>query len=170
MGYADGEQWMTGHMYLFHNTVFRSDEWLPTGGLGGQRIVKHVVSRNNILHVRGPQNHSLSNNKLNIDNSYDYDLYSGRIPAGVEEHGLRRHPLSQHEADEERGEGVQNGDDPDRQHRSVDAPHSGNVRDIQVRRCIDEDIEVSEDRDGLRRGIRWVRGHAPVWSGSRQST
>jgi hypothetical protein len=93
MGYADGEQWMTGHMYIFHNTVFRSDEWLPTGGLGSQRIVKHVVSRNNILHVRGPQNHSLSNNKLNIDNSYDYDLYSGRIPVGVEEHGVRGEPI-----------------------------------------------------------------------------
>ena len=32
MGFADGEQWMTGHMYIFHNTIFRSDEWLPTGG------------------------------------------------------------------------------------------------------------------------------------------
>src|SRR6185295_7086559 len=76
-----------------HNTVFKSDEWLPTGGLGGQRVVKHVVSRNNILQVREPLNHSLSNNKLNVDNSYDYDLFNGRIPAGVEEHGLRGVPV-----------------------------------------------------------------------------
>ena len=53
MGEAGGEKWMTGHMYIYHNTLFRSDEWLPTGGLGGNRIVKHAVSRNNILHVRG---------------------------------------------------------------------------------------------------------------------
>jgi hypothetical protein len=52
MGFADGENWMTGHQYIFNNTLFRADEWLPTGGLGGNRIVKHTISRNNILHVR----------------------------------------------------------------------------------------------------------------------
>ncbi|MBI3854176.1 MAG: right-handed parallel beta-helix repeat-containing protein [Planctomycetes bacterium] len=93
MGYADGEKWMTGHMYIFHNTVYRSDEWLPTGGLGGARIVKHVVSRNNILHVREARNFSLSNNPLNVDNSYDYDLFNGRIPEGVEAHGVRGEPV-----------------------------------------------------------------------------
>ena len=84
---------MTGHMYLFHNTVFRADEWLPTGGLGGTRIVKHTISRNNILHVRGADNYSLSNNRLNIDNSYDYDLFNGRIPPDVEAHGVRGEPV-----------------------------------------------------------------------------
>ena len=80
MGYAGGEDWMTGHMYIFHNTLFRSDEWLPTGGLGGNRIVKHTVSRNNILHVRSPRNYSASENEQNIDNDFDYDLYNGRVP------------------------------------------------------------------------------------------
>ena len=80
MGFADGEKWMTGHMYIFHNTLFRSDEWLPTGGLGGNRIVKHTVSRNNILHVRSPQDRSASEAKQNVDNDFDYDLYNGRIP------------------------------------------------------------------------------------------
>lgn len=93
MGFAGGEEWMTGHMYLFHNTVFRADEWLPTGGLGGTRIVKHTVSRNNILHVRGADNYSLSNNRLNIDNSYDYDLFNGRILPDVEAHGVRGEPV-----------------------------------------------------------------------------
>src|SRR6185503_8446906 len=93
MGYADGEQWMTGHMYIFHNTVFKSDEWLPTGGLGGSRIVKHVVSRNNILHVRSPRDYSLSNNKANLDNDYDYDLFNGRTPDGQEKHGIRGEPV-----------------------------------------------------------------------------
>lgn len=93
MGYSTSEDWMTGHMYVFHNTVYRSDEWLPTGGLGGQRLLKHVVSRNNILHVRGPKDHSVSNNRMNVDNSYDYDLYSGRIPEGIESHGVAGEPV-----------------------------------------------------------------------------
>ena len=93
MGYATTEDWMTGHMYVFHNTVYRSDEWLPTGGLGGQRLLKHVESRNNILHVRGPKDHSVSNNRMNVDNSYDYDLTSGRIPEGIEPHGVHGEPV-----------------------------------------------------------------------------
>ncbi len=93
MGFAGGEQWMTGHMYIFHNTIFQSDEWLPTGGLGGNRIVKHTVSRNNILHVRSPENHSVSDNEQNIDNDYDYDLFNGQVPAGQEAHGVRGEPI-----------------------------------------------------------------------------
>ncbi len=93
MGFAGGEKWMTGHMYIFHNTVFRSDEWLPTGALGGNRIVKHVVSRNNILHVRSPDNLIISNNERNIDNDYDYDLFNGRVPEGEELHGVRGEPV-----------------------------------------------------------------------------
>jgi hypothetical protein len=93
MGYANGEEWMTGHMYIFHNTLFRSDDWLPTGGLGGDRLVKHTVSRNNILHVRSPQNHSASNNRRNIGNDFDYDLYNGRVPADQEAHGVRGEPV-----------------------------------------------------------------------------
>src|SRR5262249_6776013 len=93
MGFADGERWMTGQMYIFHNTVFRSDEWLPTGGLGGNRIVKHTVSRNNILHMRSPQNYSASNNQQNIDNDFDYDLLSARFPESQEAHGFRGEPI-----------------------------------------------------------------------------
>ena len=93
MGFAGGEQWMTGHMYLFHNTIFESDEWLPTGALGGGRIVKHTVSRNNILHVRSPQNHSISNNEKNVDNDYNYDLLNGQVPPGQEAHGVRGEPV-----------------------------------------------------------------------------
>jgi hypothetical protein len=92
MGYAGSEEWMTGHMYVFHNTMFRVDDGRPTGGLGGSRLVKHVVSRNNILHVRGGRDFSLSNNKTNVDVSYDYDLFNGRIPDGVESHGVRGEP------------------------------------------------------------------------------
>ena len=93
MGYAGGEKWMTGHMYIFHNTIFRSDEFLPTGALGGNRIVKHTVSRNNILHVRSPENRCLSDDRRNVDNDYDYDLFNGRIVEGHEAHGVRGEPV-----------------------------------------------------------------------------
>ena len=98
MGFAGSEDWMTGPMYIFHNTLFRSDEWLPTGGLGGTRIVKHTVSRNNILHVRSPRDYSASGNRQNSDNDFDYDLYSGRIPGDQEAHGVRGEPLYAAEA------------------------------------------------------------------------
>jgi hypothetical protein len=93
MGFADGDHWMTGHMYIFHNTVFRSDEWLPTGGLGGNRLVKHTVSRNNILHVRSPQNYSASGNRQNVDIDFDYDLMNGRFPSEQEKHGVQGEPV-----------------------------------------------------------------------------
>jgi len=93
MGYAGSEDWMTGHQYIFHNTLFRSDEWLPTGGLGGNRIVKHTVSRNNILHIRETKRHSASGAKENIDNDFDYDLCNGQVPSGHEAHGVRGEPI-----------------------------------------------------------------------------
>jgi hypothetical protein len=80
-------------MYIFHNTIFRSDEWLPTGGLGADRIVKHTMSRNNILHVRSPRDHSASANKKNIGNDFDYDLTNGRVPPDQEAHGVRGEPI-----------------------------------------------------------------------------
>jgi hypothetical protein len=93
MGFAGGEEWMTGHQYIFHNTLFGPDAWLPTGGLGGSRIVKHAVSRNNVLHVRGPRDWSVSANEKNIDNDFDFDLTNGRIPADQERRGVRGVPV-----------------------------------------------------------------------------
>jgi hypothetical protein len=92
MGFAGSEDWMTGHMYIFHNTLFRSDEWLPTGGLGGNRIVKHTVSRNNILQVRSPRDWSASASRSNSDNDFDYDLWNGRVPGDQEAHGVHGEP------------------------------------------------------------------------------
>lgn len=92
MGYAGSEDWMTGHQHILHNTIFRSDEWLPTGALGGERIVKHTMSRNNILHVRTPRNWSASDNKQNTGNDFDYDLCNGRVPANQEAHAVRAEP------------------------------------------------------------------------------
>ena len=93
MGFAGKEDWMTGHMYIFHNTIFCGDPLLPTGGLGGNRIVKHTVSRNNILHIRSPDQRSISSAPQNVDNDFDYDLFNGRVPEGHEKHGIRGVPV-----------------------------------------------------------------------------
>jgi hypothetical protein len=93
MGFADGEKWMTGHQYIFHNTIFHHERWDPRGGLGGNRIVKHVVSRNNILQVRSARDFSASANARNTGNDFDYDLYNGRVPEGQEAHGVRGQPI-----------------------------------------------------------------------------
>lgn len=100
MGYAGSEDWMTGHQYIFHNTLFRADEYLPTGGLGGNRIVKHTVSRNNILHILNTKGkgYSASEAKQNTDNDFDYDLFNGKVPAGTESHGVRGEPVYASEA------------------------------------------------------------------------
>jgi hypothetical protein len=93
MGYAGSEDWMTGHQYIFHNTLFHADEYPPTGALGGNRIVKHTVSRNNILHIREAKGYSASNAAQNTDNHFDYDLYNGQVPSGHEAHGIRGEPI-----------------------------------------------------------------------------
>lgn len=92
MGFAGSAKWMTGHQYIFHNTVFAEDGWLPTGGLGGNRIVTHTTSRNNILHVRSATGRSVSSNADNIDDDFDYDLFNGQVPEKHEAHGVRGEP------------------------------------------------------------------------------
>ena len=43
--------------------------------------------------MREARNSSVSNNRANIDNSYDHDLYNGRIPPAVEAHGVKGVPV-----------------------------------------------------------------------------
>ncbi|GEP41064.1 hypothetical protein [Brevifollis gellanilyticus] len=92
MGNAGGVKWQTGHQYIFHNTVFSEDGALPTGGLGGSRIVTHTITRNNILQVRAATNRSASSAEPNVDNDFDYDLFNGQVPETHEKHGVRGVP------------------------------------------------------------------------------
>ncbi len=88
MGFADGEQWMTGHMYIFNNTVFQK-HGNGAGGLGGDsRIIKHCTTRNNILHVRQEDRHSIAVDRRHADNDFDHDLMSAAFPDGHQQHGL----------------------------------------------------------------------------------
>ncbi len=87
MGYADGEKWMTGHMYVFNNTVFQDN--LGASGLGdGGRVIKHCTTRNNILHLREGERWSVADSRAHEDNDFDYDLMSGDFPSTHEPHGI----------------------------------------------------------------------------------
>lgn len=92
MGYANGEMWMTGHMYVFNNTIFQNND-NGAAGLGGSgRIIKHCTTRNNILHVRQDDRYGIAVSRNHEDNDFDYDLLSAAFPAGQEKHGLRGIP------------------------------------------------------------------------------
>jgi len=92
MGFADSEKWMTGHMYVFNNTIFQPNNE-GANALGGEsRIIKHCVSRNNIFQSRPTDTHSISTDKNSADNDFDFDLLSGRYPADQEKRGIKGIP------------------------------------------------------------------------------
>ncbi len=92
MGYAGGEKWMTGHMYIFSNTIFQEDN-NGAGGLGGgSRIIKHCTTRNNILHVRQGDSRSIAVSPSHTDNDFDNDLTSAAFPEKHEKQGLKGSP------------------------------------------------------------------------------
>jgi hypothetical protein len=95
MGYADSENWMTGHMYVFNNTLWQGPQNDGPNGLGGDsRAIKHCETRNNLFHVRPGDTNSISTDKRRSgDNDYDYDLLSAkRYPADTEKHGVHGVP------------------------------------------------------------------------------
>jgi len=96
MGYAGSVRWMTGHMYVFHNTILQPDG-KGFGGLGCARsqsgiarYIYHCTTRNNILHVRETDAASIS--YRGGDNDFDYDLANKGVPAGHESHGIKGIP------------------------------------------------------------------------------
>jgi len=93
MGYADGDQWMTGHMYVFNNTILQPNNE-GASGLGGEiKPINHCVSRNNILEARSNDTHSISTGKnKSVDIDFDYDLLSAKYPADQEKHGIKGTP------------------------------------------------------------------------------
>lgn len=94
MGHAGSESFMSGHMYLFNNTSFQTNgKGVGEGFGGGNRIIKHCISRNNIIHTRTSQTQAISQSKKNLDVDYDYDLYNGTIPANSEAHGIKGLPV-----------------------------------------------------------------------------
>src|SRR5205807_5732098 len=94
MGFAGSEKWMTGHMYVFNNTVFQPKDEGANGLGGDSRVIKHCVTRNNIFQARSGDTHSISTEKKSsADNDFDYDLLSGRYPDDQEKHGIKGAPV-----------------------------------------------------------------------------
>jgi hypothetical protein len=87
-----------GRVYVFHNTVLllAGGEPQVKGGIhDGDRTLCNYVTRNNILQVPVPAGggdppFSISDTHGSDTNSFDYDLYNGRIRAvaGSEKHGI----------------------------------------------------------------------------------
>ena len=92
MGHAGGEQWMTGHMYIFNNTNFQKANDGASGLGGNKRYIKHCTTRNNIFHVREGEENSIAIRDKHEDNDFDYDLTSANFPEGHEKNGLRGIP------------------------------------------------------------------------------
>ena len=92
MGYAGSVDWMTGNMYIFHNTIWNVDDQGCSGLGGSSRYIKHCVTRNNVLHVRSEASRSIAIRSDNEDNDFDYDLYSAEVPDNSEAHGVQATP------------------------------------------------------------------------------
>ncbi len=93
MGWAGSQDWMTGHQFIFHNTIFQSGD-NGSGGLGTAdnygRKVTHTVTRNNIFHVRAATSAAISSDSE--DSNFDFDLYTGTVPQGHEQNGINAAP------------------------------------------------------------------------------
>ena len=96
MGYAGSIDWMTGYMYIFNNTILQPNDQ-GAGGLGtsdnSNRYIKHCMTRNNILNVGTSADNSIAIRSENVDNNYDYDLYSAGYPADNGGHSIKGTPI-----------------------------------------------------------------------------
>ena len=92
MGSTSSDEWMTGQMYIFHNTIYNPN----ADGMGGfgsdSKTIRHTVSRNNILHVRPSDSNSIAIDKDSLDNDFDTDLFNKNVPDGHEANGLSGRP------------------------------------------------------------------------------
>jgi hypothetical protein len=93
MGFANSEDWMTGHMYVFNNTLLQTNDDGYDALGGSSRVIKHCTTRNNIFHVRSKDTHAISTDKRSTDNDFDYDFIANkRIPADTEPHAIHALP------------------------------------------------------------------------------
>jgi hypothetical protein len=90
MGYSLSIDIMKGHSYIFNNTIIQPNGYKGIGK--DNRVIRHCVIRNNILHVKKGKN-SISTGSRNLDYDCDYDLCNGKYPNGEEEHGIDGIPI-----------------------------------------------------------------------------
>ncbi|MGQ0826975.1 MAG: sugar-binding protein [Bacteroidota bacterium] len=88
MGFANSESWMTGTIFVFHNTIFQVNSNGFSGLGGSNRIIKHCYSRNNILQTRSTASNSIAISSTHTNNDFNYDLYNKTVPSGSETNGI----------------------------------------------------------------------------------
>jgi hypothetical protein len=79
-------------MYIFNNTIFQANNDGAAGLGGDSRIIKHCVTRNNILHVRTEDRRSIAVSRSHFDNDFNFDLASAAFPDGHETDGWQGAP------------------------------------------------------------------------------
>jgi hypothetical protein len=107
IGQQEGKyKFAKGRIVLMHNTSLQPSTPWQTGpskagteqGLlysNSEKVQDNIMTRNNILHVRGFNYPSLKDYRLNSTNDFDYDLYNGTITAapGNEANGIFGFPI-----------------------------------------------------------------------------
>jgi hypothetical protein len=84
-------EWGGGRRYLFHNTLLQAQGSLGAGTAvsgNSKEPLTNTVTRNNIWRIWKPS-WDVIEEAGGSGNDFDYDLYSARVPAGAEKHGVR---------------------------------------------------------------------------------
>ena len=88
MGSAGSEDWMTGHMYVFHNTIYNPNDEGMVGFGSDCKTITHAVARNNLVHVRSTTINSIAIGSYSEDNDLKFDLFNKNVPHGHEANGV----------------------------------------------------------------------------------
>jgi hypothetical protein len=106
-------QWTKGRMYVFHNTTLQpgpfpdTAEFPMSGAQSGivftsdKKLQENIVTRNNLLQMRTPNDWAIRDTQKTASNDFDYDMHDGRtmFKDGSEPHGLIGAPKYQRTAD-----------------------------------------------------------------------
>jgi hypothetical protein len=95
---GDREFYGDGRIFVFHNTLLQREgenRGVYTGLADLSGKMRNVTSRNNILHVNAEYRPSIADRERDPSNSFDYDLYNGRLAIREEEeaHGIFGEPI-----------------------------------------------------------------------------
>ena len=90
-------EWGGGRRYVFHNTLLQNfDSKFGSGagaGIAGnsKQPLTNTVSRNNIWHIWKPHWAAI-HEAGGSGNDFDYDAYTGKVPAGSQRNGVSLQP------------------------------------------------------------------------------
>ena len=105
-------KWTKGRMYIFHNTTLQPPPFpnstTPSSGAqsgivftSDKKLQENIVTRNNLLQMRTPNDWAIKDTQKTESNDYDYDMHDGRTmyKEGSAPHGIVATPKYQRTAD-----------------------------------------------------------------------